>query len=67
MPFDCPLNPLPGKGLAPCVQHLLHHSQLNVKARFRAKERIIETELYLSWLEELDFVVSGIEVHLFLL
>lgn len=64
-PLDGSLSPLPGKGLVSCVQHLLHHTKLNVKKHFRAKERIIETELYLGWLEELDFVVTGIEVRLF--
>ncbi|KAF5360392.1 hypothetical protein D9756_004585 [Leucocoprinus leucothites] len=56
------LRALPqGKGLVPCVQRLLHNAKLNVKKRFAAKDRIIETELYLSWLEELDFAVTGIE------
>ncbi|KAJ3574477.1 hypothetical protein NP233_g1747 [Leucocoprinus birnbaumii] len=56
------LKDLPhGKGLVPCVQRLLHTIKLNVKKRFCAKDRIIETELYLSWLQELGFVVTGIE------
>jgi hypothetical protein len=54
-----------GKALAQSVQSLLHTAKLNVKKRLRDKDRIIETELYLSWLEALEFVVVGIEVRRF--
>jgi hypothetical protein len=62
-PFnDLSSDPLPGQDLVCWVQRLLHNTKLSVKKRFKSKNRIIETELYLSWLEELDFAVTGIEV-----
>lgn len=52
-----------GKPLAQSVQSLLHSVKINVKKRVDKRDRIIETELYLRWLEELDFAVTGIEVQ----
>jgi hypothetical protein len=45
------------------VQNLLHTGQINVKKRVDKSRRIIMTELYLQWLEELEFAVTGIEVR----
>ncbi|KAF9447300.1 hypothetical protein P691DRAFT_793628 [Macrolepiota fuliginosa MF-IS2] len=56
------LKALPyGKPLVQHVQSLLHVVKTNVKKRVDKTDRIIETELYLKWLEELDSAVIGIE------
>ncbi|KXN84606.1 hypothetical protein AN958_12287 [Leucoagaricus sp. SymC.cos] len=56
------LKALPcGKALIECVQRLLHANKLSVKKCLKDRGRIIETELYLGWLEELNFVVAGID------
>ncbi|EAU85806.2 hypothetical protein CC1G_05023 [Coprinopsis cinerea okayama7 len=44
------------------VRQLLKRVKVLVKTRFdKAGEKILATELYLEWLQELDFVVSAIE------
>ncbi|KAF7767896.1 hypothetical protein Agabi119p4_7139 [Agaricus bisporus var. burnettii] len=50
-----------GKVLVQSVQKLLHTGKINVKRRADKSRQIIMTELYLQWLEELDFAVTGIE------
>ncbi|TFK24407.1 hypothetical protein FA15DRAFT_669640 [Coprinopsis marcescibilis] len=44
------------------VKQVLYRVKLSVKAKFdKAGERIMATELYLEWLQELDFVLTAIE------
>ncbi|KAF6766485.1 hypothetical protein DFP72DRAFT_866660 [Ephemerocybe angulata] len=44
------------------VRHLLTRSQSASKSRLsRSSQKILETELYLEWLSDLNFVISAIE------
>ncbi|KAJ2926407.1 hypothetical protein H1R20_g10696, partial [Candolleomyces eurysporus] len=48
-------------GLA-LIQKILFRVKSSVKTRLdKAKEKILETELYLEWLQEFEFVVTAIE------
>lgn len=45
------------------VQKIVSRVKSSVKTRLdKAKEKILETELYLEWLQEFEFVVTAIEV-----
>ena len=45
------------------VHDLLHSAKTNVMGRFRRKQgKLLETELYLEWLNELDYVVIALHV-----
>jgi hypothetical protein len=45
------------------VHDLLHSAKTNVMGRFRRKKgKLLETELYLEWLNELDYVVIALHV-----
>lgn len=48
------------------VHDLLHSAKTNVMGRFRRKKgKLLETELYLEWLNELDYVVIALHVRNF--
>lgn len=46
------------------VQQLISRVKSSVKGRLdRARQKVLETELYLEWLQEFEFVVTAIEVR----
>ena len=47
----------------PLIKQLMHSAKRSVMKKFRTKKhRLLETELYAHWLDELDYVISGLEV-----